>query len=769
MTGQETKKRVLNRSVYYILVVSLIIFLFIITQTRDKESLEDMNVILITLDTTRADYIGAYGKAKADTPNIDKIAGEGTIFTKCITQTPLTLPTHLSMLTGTYPLYNKVRDNVGFRVPQKLEFLSETLKKKEYSTAAFVSTFVLHSKWGMNQGFDTYSDNFNFNKFSIVKVQQRGDITLQKAKDWIGKNKKNKFFSWIHLYDPHTPYSAPEPFGSKYPNNPYRGEIEFMDSILGKFFQFLKDEHLYDKSIIILVGDHGEGLGQHGEPDHGFFIYNETVHVPLIIRTPNNKLKKKIRNYVEIVDIAPTVLSMLKIKQPNTYQGESLYKIINGKSKRKKRIAYTESYFPRFHFGWSELKGFYFADHYKYIIAPKEELYDLSVDPEEKNNIILKKRRLLKKYKGKFKNFIKIRMKNAIKLNAESKLSASDMARFRSLGYLGEGIGLSKNKNLGNPKDKINILRSLSKAILLITNKKKYDEAILILEDILKEENGIMDVMLYLGNAYKKKGMYEKALHFYQEIIKKKPDSFTAMFNILNTLSDMGNLSKALITARKYIHKFPNDFTLYNKLGIIYFRMKQYRKALETFQKTINLEKTNSIALAEMGRVYMSMKDYDKAKEYLEKAKKLNPKQFELNFLFGLLADKTGNKDKALNYYKEEIKINSKSSKALYNLAVQLIKEGNQSDAEKYFKRVINLRPRFNFPYFMVAKCIYEDKTKLREARRLCEIGLRIGTRDKYTVYGYLLLSDIYHRLGQDELAQENFNEGIALKKQLGQ
>jgi tetratricopeptide (TPR) repeat protein len=162
------------------------------------------------------------------------------------------------------------------------------------------------------------------------------------------------------------------------------------------------------------------------------------------------------------------------------------------------------------------------------------------------------------------------------------------------------------------------------------------------------------------------------------------------------------------------------------------------------------------------------MKDYDKAEEYLEKAKKLNPKQFELNFLFGLLADKTGNKDKALNCYKKEIKINPKSSKALYNLAVQLIKDGNKSDAEKYFKRVINLKPRFNFPYFMAARCIYEDKIKLKEARRLCEIGLKVGTRDKYTVYGYLLLSDIYHRLGQDELAQKSFDKGTALKEQLG-
>jgi len=762
-----------KKSMFFIFFILIILILSILIKFvfKSNNSLKGKNIILITMDTTRTDHIGIYGKNKADTPNIDMVAKEGTVFRRCITQTPLTLPTHLSMLTGTYPLYNNVRDNVGFKVPEKLEFLSETLKKKGYNTAAFVSTFVLHSKWGMNQGFDEYSDDFNFNKFSIIKVQRRGDITLKKAKSWIKDNKEKKFFSWVHLYDPHTPYDAPEPFGSRYPRDPYRGEIEYMDSILGDFFKFLKEQKLYDKSIIILVGDHGEALGQHGEKDHGFFIYNETVHVPLIIRTPDKKLRKSVNDLVEIVDIAPTVLDMLEIKKPKEYQGESLYGVLRNKKERKNKIAYTESYFPRFHFGWSELKGFYLTDRgnlYKYIIAPKEELYNLKNDPNEEINIIENEAGILKKYKGKFRTFIKNRSKNAIKPNSGEKLSASDMAKFKSLGYIGESLDTSTKKNLKNPKDMVNIIHRLSKAVSLLEKNKEYDKAIDLLSGILEEEKGIMDVMLYLGNAYKKKGMYEKALNYYKGILTKKHDSFSAMFNIINTLLDMNKLEEALQSANMFIKKFPNDFTLYNKLGRILFRMKKYKKTLEVYKKAIDLEPTNSIAIAEIGRVYLTLKDYDKAELYFKRAEKLNPKQFDLNFLFGLLEDERGNRQRAIELYTKEITLNPRSSKALYNLALEEERNGDLEKAEKYFRRVIEIKPRFNFPYFMVAKCIFENPDKLEEAKKMCEDGLAIGIKDKYTVYGYLLLSEIYHRLGNDALAQRNYDIGMDLKEKLG-
>ncbi len=354
-------------------------------KNHDFEKLRELNVILVTVDTLRADHVGAYGGV-ARTPNMDRLADEGVVFEHCIAQTPLTLPSHTTILSGTYPLHHGVRDNGGFVVPDELELVSETLKKRGLETSAFIAAYVLHSKWGLAQGFDTYADNFDRARYKglFLQNEKRADEVLESAKKWLREQKDTHFFSWIHLFDPHTPYDPPPPF-DKHVGEPYRGEVEYTDHALGELFSFLKEVDLYDKSLIILTGDHGEGLGHHGEAEHGFFVYEPTVSVPLIIRAPFEFPIQRVREIVEHVNLVPTILEALDV--PSGFsQGHSLLGLMFGTSEDNDPVAYTETFYPRLHYGWSELRALYHQD-LKLIDAPEIELFRMSNDEKELTNL----------------------------------------------------------------------------------------------------------------------------------------------------------------------------------------------------------------------------------------------------------------------------------------------------------------------------------------------------------------------------------------------
>ena len=356
---QEEKKKVtpVKFILSLILVLILIVvcgYLFFLPKKPSFSRLmkgREFNYILITVDTLRADRIHCYGFPSVETPTMDLFASRGVLFEKCIAQTPLTLPSHTSLLTGTYPLFHGVRDNGGFLVPQELVTLAEVFKKKDYKTSAFVAAYVLDSKWGLNQGFDTYFDQFDLSKYksiSLGNVQRRGDEVIDEALRWLGQHKNERFFSWVHLYDPHTPYEPPSPFREKYPNRPYVGEIAYADYQLGRLWEYLEENNLIDNTILIFTADHGESLGEHQESTHGFFIYQEGIHVPLIFVTPFDDLHGIRREeVVSLVDIMPTVLEMDGVPFPSQVQGKSLLPLFFGEKENKASFAYAETYYPR--------------------------------------------------------------------------------------------------------------------------------------------------------------------------------------------------------------------------------------------------------------------------------------------------------------------------------------------------------------------------------------------------------------------------------------
>src|SRR6202158_2036059 len=345
-----------------ILILTTLTALQTAAQTPAKPAL---NGVLITIDTLRADHVGCYGYKQIKTPNIDGLAADGARFERAFAVVPVTLPSHPSMLTGTYPMLSGMHDFSGNKLSPLQPTLASVLKQAGYQTGAVIAAAVLDSRFGLNQGFDFYYDHFDFSRLdeaNLDEMERPGNVVADVALDWLAKNSQKKFFLWMHLYDPHFPYHPPEPYSREYVTQPYDGEIAFADEQVGRLLRFWKEKGIYQNTGIVLCGDHGESLGEHGEKTHGFFISNATMHVPLIIRLPETAAARTIADPVSLVDLMPTVLEAVGVEIPSQVQGRSLLPQLRGESDHgdqveRDRVLYGETFLPRLHFNWSELRG----------------------------------------------------------------------------------------------------------------------------------------------------------------------------------------------------------------------------------------------------------------------------------------------------------------------------------------------------------------------------------------------------------------------------
>jgi arylsulfatase A-like enzyme len=358
----------------------------VVTPTISKEAKGSAghNLLLITIDTLRADRLSCYESTRVQTPNIDRLAQKGALFFRAFANTPTTLPSHASILLGITPLHHGVHDNYNFVVHEEFLTLAEHLKNFGYSTGAIIGAHPLDSRFGLDQGFDTYDDDYD--KLSSQKFAQgerQADDITKKAMEWL-KGRESPWFLWLHFYDPHDPYEPPEPFYSEYKDSLYDGEVAFMDSELGKLLDYMKTNNLSKNTLIVLTSDHGESLEEHGEKTHGYFAYNSTIWIPLIFTIPNGS-QKVVEQYVSHIDIFPTACEILKIPKPQFLQGISLIPALKGE-KLPKRPLYFESLYPHYSRGWAPQQGYIYGKE-KFIESPIPELYNLEQDFQEKKNI----------------------------------------------------------------------------------------------------------------------------------------------------------------------------------------------------------------------------------------------------------------------------------------------------------------------------------------------------------------------------------------------
>jgi tetratricopeptide (TPR) repeat protein len=675
-------------------------------------------------------------------------------------------------MTGTLPLFHGVRDNGGFLVPPALVTLAEVFKARGYETSAFVGAYVLDSKWGLNQGFDTYFDNFDLSKFeriSLGTVQRPANEVMDEALGWLEKKKDKKFFTWIHLYDPHTPYKPPAAFAERYPNRPYAGEIAFADSQLGRLVEFLKSNRLLDGSMIVFASDHGESLGEHEESTHGFFVYQGAVHVPLIIATPFPELwGRSTAAVVSLTDIMPTVLEMAGIPPPpQQVQGQSLVPLFFRPQSRRNAPAYSETFYPRFHFGWSELQAIQ-NERFKLILAPVPELYDLVEDPQEQKNLVYLEKKAYEELKATAERFISRSSENAYELGV-SKIDEETREKLAALGYIGSFTDPSKlkGKKLGNPREKIVVFNKLSNAREMGLDGK-VEEATKIIKAIIAEDPDIMDAYFALGNIYFKNGNYEEAIRYFRESLDRKPDDSLAIINIANAYRRWGKLEEAEKILLASLAKGLSDSQFYFILGGMKVSEKKESEAIPYFEKCISLNSDSAASHNALATIYLNKKDLAKAEQHARAALAINPSLTGANYHFAQVLEEKGDLAGAAAAYEKELESSPTHFRASYNLSRLMRLMGRVDQEEMYLKKTMEISPEFPLPYFYLARIYLNRGERYQEAIDLVKKGIELKPDRSELPLGYFLLADLYNRTGHEALSQEYAQKGQELAAALG-
>src|SRR6267154_3495100 len=594
------------------------------------ESKPALNLVVITIDTLRADHLGCYGYKQIRTPNIDALAAESARLERAYTPVPVTLPAHTAIFTGTYPTLSGMHDFSGNKLNPKQPTLATVLRQQGYTTGAVIGSAVLDSRFGLNQGFDFYYDHFDFNRLqesNLEEMERPGNVVADQALDWLARNYHSKFFLWMHLYDPHFPYRPPTPFSEQYKNRPYDGEIAFADSQVGRLIAFLKAKDLYRNTLIVLSGDHGESLGEHGEKTHGFFIYNATLHVPVIIHLPQGPAHL-VTNMVSLADLMPTILAALKIDIPPQVQGHSLLALMAPKKDVDSRNLYAETFLPRLHFNWSELRSVE-NENYQFIDAPKPELYDLSKDPGEKLNLYSEKKAVAEELRARLNKLVHQYSADQ-ELAEKTGLDPALMERLKSLGYAGfsggSGDPTITNRNLPDPKDRIATYELISDAIS-DSQHGRYPESIEKLKAAIKTEPQSVPAHYLQGLNYYRSKMFSESVNELQKTVQLSPDYSLAVFNLGMAQARAGQFDAAIATLQRSLQLDATNFEAAYNLGAAFIQKKELEAAAGAFRRSIAVNPELARSHRALGETLLYQDKLDEALAELRRAVELAPQE----------------------------------------------------------------------------------------------------------------------------------------------
>ncbi len=726
---------------------------------------QNFNVVIITLDTTRADRIGAYGDRTASTPNLDRLAQEGVVFEQAISSAPLTLPAHSTMFTGMLPPRHGVRDNGGYVLDPRHVTLARTLKEGGWNTGAFVGAFVLDAKWGLDQGFDTYFDKFDVSKYKSVSlgdVARRANEVVDAALPWMEKNAGGRFFAWLHLYDAHSPYDPPEPYKSRFRDRPYAGEISFADHQIGRVLQWLDTKGLAEQTIVVAIGDHGESLNEHGEGTHGLFIYDATMRVPFIVRVPRAAMRgRRVTSVVRGEDLMPTVLDLVGRAVPQQVQGTSLVPVMSGDIADLNLDAYSESLYARNHYGWSELRALR-SGRFKFIAATKPELYDLGRDPGESVNLFAERRQLADRMAEVLE---RVGAEQEASQSGPSAVDPETRERLAALGYIGSFTNTARKPGeaLPDPKDKIDIFNLMTSAHE--TNGKGDGEgAIERLRTVVRMDPNILDAWIMLGNEYFRKREHRLALEQYKRALQINPDYDLATVNLAGAYRALGDYDAAIVGYERYLQKDPRNAWVRYQLGELYIDLGELDKAEDAFDRALADDTRVASARNALGVVAFKRGDLGKAEQQIRAALAQKPDVKLAHFNLALVAEKRGDTPTAIREYQTEIDTQPNAFKAAFNLGKLHEQLGDTAAQEAAYKRSIELNPRFAEGYFFLAKLFLDQGRNFDEAVLLATRGLEYGGTGEFAPLGHYVRADIFNRRGRHADAMREAERGRALE-----
>jgi arylsulfatase A-like enzyme/Tfp pilus assembly protein PilF len=629
------------------------------------------NVLLITMDTVRADHLGAYGNTAAATPALDRLAREGVRFADATTQAPLTGPAHAAILTGQYPARIGIRDNATSPIPAGTPTIAELFKARGYRTGGFVGAFILGPEYGFNRGFDTFDASFaHYTAGMKLQSRRKGGEVTDSALKWLGASGP-PFFAWVHLYDAHAPYDPPAPFRARFRGSPYDGDIAYVDSCIARLVGALEAAGQLDRTLVVVIADHGEGLGDHGEAEHGLFLYDSVLHVPWIMRLPRNGVSSTsnpsiltgasgfagsvIKRQVRTIDVMPTIAALAGLTTPKV-DGENVAPLFGGGAPSDPPPSYAETYYPKWHYGWSEFKSVRVGD-WKYIDAPKPELYDLRTDGSERRNLVDARGPLAS---GLANEIAKTQAGfGAMATSDAPQPSAETLARLRSLGYVGIASPSSTGRG-PDPKDmvpKLEALRSgISRAIEAL-GRGEADLAIAELKKLIAGDERSYELHLFLGDAYVAKRQYDGALGEYAAAEVLNGHSSAPPVSEARVYLAKGDVARASERIETAARLEPGSSEVALVRGSIFEKQGHALEALGQYEAAVRTNGSDTQARASLGGLAMQLARYDMARAQFETLLQMGYRPSRMHFGLAQIAEAEGNAQKAIAEYRVALRL----------------------------------------------------------------------------------------------------------------
>jgi len=617
-TGRRTRKLILSAILLFAITTVLIAI------PTCKSSPPKRNVILITIDTLRADRLGCYGSKTVETPHIDALAAKGTLFEETITPVPLTLPSHASILTGRYPAEHGVRDNGFYRLPEGYPTLATRFKKAGYNTAAIVASHTLNDVFGLDRDFDFYDDlsvTPGTRAYAGDRSERPADEITNQAIDWIDENSERPFFMWVHYFDPHSPYLPPSPYREKYRGHPYEGEVAFTDREIGKLLDKLRDSGLDPKTLVVLTADHGEALGEHGEKSHGIFLYRSSMHVPLIFTGPGVPPGKRISAMVGLIDICPSVLSYSGLADGFACSGRDLFPIITGRVIPTGKPVFIETEGPANLMGWSPLKGLR-TPRYKYIDGPAFELYDMDDDPSETRNLYKSKRDIAEKMRKKIAYMEGLFAKHSAGFDSSFSPDDKNREALESLGYVGERVSTAASRTK-NPAD----MKKLLALYYEVEGHHRRGEWELSLNSTaralqLDPEN--IRILMVAAYSNHRLDRLETAADIYEKLLPLDPRLIAVWSDLSSVYSKLGRTDDAIVAAKRALELDPNLTHALYMLGSLYEQKGLTEEPVRYYRRALEIDPDYEYALRAMGKILRkSPETREKGDKMIERARKI--------------------------------------------------------------------------------------------------------------------------------------------------
>jgi len=635
--------------------------------------LRPLNVLVVTIDTLRADRLHCYGYQRIETPTLDGLAAAGALFEHAVAQVPLTPPSHASIFTGTYPTVHKVRNTGGFALQPSSRTLAKILQEQGWDTAAFIGAAVLKKAFGFNQGFALYDDEMPRlgKKHEVAEESQRKAAeVVDRAIAWLGAQSGKPFFLWVHLYDPHAPYDPPAPYSKLYKDRLYDGEVAYTDHELGRLIAAIERKSPPGKTLIVALADHGESLGEHGEYTHGVFLYDSTLHIPLIVRGPGVPAGVRVSEQVRTIDVLPTVLDLMGGTPPAACQGRSLAPLFSRKTLAA-QPSYGETLYPKMNMHWADLRAVR-TDRWKYIRAPKPELYDLEQDPGETKNIIGDHP---KEYRELDQQL------NAVARTADGKpekvrstmMDPRTMEQLKSLGYLSGGVGreIEMNGQGADPKDRLEILKLFETATGNDAPKLPLPKRVALLRTVVARDPENPKGYYELGEALEQSGKYGEAMDVYRSAIERHVENSSLLSRMGDLYLRGGDKAAALAMYEQAGRLDPLDGESQTNLATIYLESGRIDEA-ERVLHVIVANEEYAPAYNALGLAAIQRQNPPGARGYFEKAVQLDPDLVEAQLNLGLIYRMAGEDAKAKACFEAFL---AKASRTRYAQIIPKVKQ----------------------------------------------------------------------------------------------